>query len=167
MIIRDATLDDANRLAQVRIAAWRQAYRGIMPDAVLDGMDYEKEVHRWHENLTTRRTDYLFVAELDGQAAGFVAGGACRDSDPEYDGELYAIYVLPELQGQGAGKALAQAAMEWLRAQGYHKMLIWVLRDNQPARRFYEALGGAAVHERSIEIRGTQLSEVGYGYSLG
>lgn len=166
MIIRDANIDDAPRLAQIRIAGWEQAYRGIMPDAVLDNMNYERSVQRWHENLTAKRDDYVFVAELDGQAGGFAAGGAGRDSDAEYDGELYAIYVLPELQGQGAGKALAQAAMDWLRAHGYHKMLIWVLRDNQPARRFYEALGGTVVRERMLEIGGASLPEVGYGYSL-
>jgi GNAT superfamily N-acetyltransferase len=104
--------------------------------------------------------------EVAPLVAGFCAAGPDRNADPEYAGELYAIYVLQPFQGQGLGRALVQAAVDWLRQNGYQSMLIWVLRDNHPARRFYAALGGIAVRERSIEIGGARLPEVAYGYDL-
>jgi GNAT superfamily N-acetyltransferase len=167
MMIRDAILDDAPILARLRQDGWKCTYRGIMPDTVLDGMDYDKEVLRWREILTNPDPEkYTFTAEIDGQTAGFGGGGPCRDDDPEYDGELYAIYVEKALQGRGAGQALTRASMAWLRKRGCRKMLIWVLRDNQPARRFYEKLGGAPVRQRFIQIGGVDLPELGYGFEL-
>ena len=43
-------------------------------------------------------------------------------------------------------------------------MLVWVLKDNQPACRFYESLGGEPVGRKAIAIGGTDLVEVSYGW---
>lgn len=44
-------------------------------------------------------------------------------------------------------------------------MLVWVLADNRLGRGFYEALGATLVTERPVEIGGTSLLEVAYGWS--
>ena len=177
-IIRPVGIDDAASLARVRLETWRTSYSGLIPDAAIAAMDMAKETSRWAERLRAPQLNsYLFVAEIkpdmgvDGSeigrvAAGFCGGGPERDDDPDYSGELYAIYVLQVYQGLGMGRALVQRAVDWLRQNGHNSMLIWVLRDNHNARRFYEALGGKAVRERSITIGGAQLPEVGYGYDL-
>jgi hypothetical protein len=43
-------------------------------------------------------------------------------------------------------------------------MIIWVLRDNRPARDFYERLGGAYVRAQPITIGSATLEEVSYGW---
>lgn len=167
MNVRDAHPADAEGITRARQEGWQSAYRGIMPDAVLDGMDPAVEVERWRERLANPSAGRcLLVVEEDGEVFGFCGGGACRDDDPEYDGELYALYIRPAQQRRGAGAALTRQMAAWLRQQGFHHMLIWVLRDNLRARRFYEAMGGAPVREREIEIGGVTLPEVGYGYDL-
>ncbi len=169
MLIRPAVAADAGAIARARVAAWKQAYRGLMPDAVLDGLDAESEAIRLRESLAALPPErYVFVGELEGAGvAGFAAGGPCRDADPEYSGELYALYIHPGFQRAGLGRALVAAAAGWLRQRGHKKMLIWVLRDNHPARRFYEATGGVLAREKEKEIHGVLLDEVGYGYELG
>jgi GNAT superfamily N-acetyltransferase len=169
--IRPAVPADAASLAHVRVAAWQAAYMGLMPEAFLANMVPEKEIPRWQENLASLSGErFIFAAEItlpapaDRQVVGFCGGGADRDQDLEYSGEVYALYVQPEFQGQGIGKQLVRAAAIWLRDHGYARFLIWVLRDNYPACRFYENLGGRAVRERSITIGGQELPEVGYGY---
>ena len=72
----------------------------------------------------------------------------------------------PKFPGKGLGRALVQTAVEWLAQIGHRSMLIWDALDNQPARRFYEALGSEAVRERSIVIGGSPLPEVGYRFDL-
>jgi len=173
ILIRPAVISDAGSLARVRVDTWRTSYRGLIPEAVIAGMDIQKEAARWDERLRAPQPDTcLFAAEVSpetGEAtcvAGFCAAGPDRDGDPEYSGELYAIYVLQAYQGKGVGRALVQAAVDWLSQHSHRSMLIWVLRDNQNARRFYETLGGSAVRQRSIEIGGAPLLEVGYGYDL-
>jgi GNAT superfamily N-acetyltransferase len=176
--IRPARIADAANLAQVRLETWRTAYRGLIPEAVIASMDLKKETARWIERLHAPQADsHLFVAEIQPESGsggpeaapgvvGFCGGGPNRDDDPDYSGELYAIYVLQAYQGLGVGRALLQHAVDWLLQNGHRSMLIWVLRDNTNARRFYEALGGKAVRERSITIGGALLPEVAYGYDL-
>lgn len=169
--IRPAISSDAASLARVRVTAWQAAYRGLMPDAFLASMEPETETPRHQQylvGLTPERSVLVAAATVPGDTAGRVVAycgfGVDRDQDLEYSGEVYALYVQPEFQGQGIGKQLVRAAAGWLREHGYTRFLIWVLRDNHPARRFYEALGGQAVRERIITIAGQELPEVGYGY---
>ena len=164
MKIRPATLDDPDGLARVHIDTWRAAYRGIVPDAVLDGLSYPARAERWREILlrTTGATITL-VAEDAGQVVGFAGAGSMREGPDGYDGELWALYVQPEYQGRGLGRQLTVAAAEWLHAAGYRSMLVLVLADN-PSRHFYERLGGRYVGEASINIGGADLREAAYGW---
>jgi GNAT superfamily N-acetyltransferase len=95
---------------------------------------------------------------------GFVNGGPERDGRDEYDAELYALYVLPDWHGRGIGKQLSETFAQSLIDSGYDSMFAWVLAEN-PARGFYETLGGTLVDERSIEIGGRPLVEVAYGWN--
>lgn len=170
--VRFARQEDADAIAHVRITTWKIAYQGLIPQEILDQLDVSADSLRWHERLANLPVDRrLFVAETDekpgsSKVIGFTACGPNRDADPEYKAELYALYVLPDYQGAGVGKKLVYCAVEWLRAQGYERMLIYVLRDNQPARKFYEALGGVIAREKMGDIRGVLMPELGYGYDL-
>jgi len=59
---------------------------------------------------------------------------------------------------------LAQTVAERLARAGLHSMLVWVLADN-PARHFYEALGGQQVRGQQITIGGVTLDEIAYGWT--
>ncbi len=167
--IRDARVEDAAGLARVRIETWRTAYRELIPAEVLAELDVEKEIQRWQESLAQPALKrHVFVAQgvAGAGVVGFCSVGANREPDDEYSGELYAIYILQAYQRLGIGRRLMQAGAGWLRAQGHARFVLWVLRDNLPARHFYEALGGQAVREHQITIRGVDLPEVGYGYEV-
>jgi GNAT superfamily N-acetyltransferase len=168
MLIRPAVVEDAEAIARARVAAWQTAYRGLVQDEVLDALDAEKEALRWRESIPAVPPERcVFVAEVEGQGVGgFASIGPCRDNDPEYSGELYAIYIHPRFQRRGLGRALLQASAGWLRQHGHTRMLLWVLRDNQPARRFYEAAGGVLARQMEREIYGIKRPEVAYGYEL-
>jgi len=89
MVIRPAVPEDATGLAWVRQLGWKSAYRGIMPDEVLDKMDYVKEKARWVGIIGDNPAERcLFCAEMDGQIVGFCSGGPDRDLNPDYDSEL-------------------------------------------------------------------------------
>jgi ribosomal protein S18 acetylase RimI-like enzyme len=170
--IRPAVYEDAAGLARVRVETWRSAYAGLMPRDVLDALDMDKEMLRWQDQIATLPPERWLFTALAWQAgqppeiAGFSGGGPHRDPSVEYPNELYAIYVLPHWQGAGIGRALVSAGAAWLRQRGQTHMILYVLRDNAPSRRFYERLGGQVVCEKSVAIRGVELPEVGYGYDL-
>ena len=71
------------------------------------------------------------------------AGPPEDDQLPEGTGEVFAVYVLPDWQGRGVGRALLERLTSGLRALGYHTAILWTLRDRRATRRFYEANGWA------------------------
>ena len=166
VLIRHAVIDDAAGIARVRAESWLGAYRGIVPDEFLDAIDVGEWSERQRRNMENVPDDLVsFVAETQGQVVGWAAGGPNREDDPDYSGKLYAIYLLPEHQRRGIGLKLMAATARWLIGEGMDSMIVWVLAENHPARRFYEALGGQYVREHQIEIGGVWLPEVSYGWS--
>ncbi|GMA50003.1 putative N-acetyltransferase YuaI [Alicyclobacillus contaminans] len=140
--IRKVNPTDAGAIAKVHVDSWRTTYRGIVPDDFLDGMSYAVSEARWRRISAQNAPDYaMFVAEdEDGSIIGFANGGRERSGDADYDGELYAIYLLQAHQRRGIGRALFQNIVQHLVVNGFRSMLIWVLEDN-PACRFYESMG--------------------------
>ena len=163
--VREARPEDAEGISRVHVDSWHSTYRGIVPDDYLDGMTYEQRTPRWSARLTAPdRSDFIFLAETaEGEVVGFAAGGPERGSDPDYDGELYAIYIRKEHQWQGIGRRLAEAIRRRLVQAGMQHMLVWVLEAN-PSCHFYEALGGRPVSTKEIEIGGAFLPERSYGW---
>jgi len=164
-IIRQAQITDANGIAHVHIESWRTTYRGIVPDTFLASMSYEARERYWTGVLSQAESqDFVFVAQAEqGDIIGFTSGGPERSGDPVYKGELYAIYLLQEYQGQGIGRRLVASLAERLYQAGMSSMLLWVLAAN-PACRFYEALGGLPLKTHQITIGGAMLDEIAYGW---
>lgn len=170
VIVRPAGVPDAAGLARVRIAAWRAAYRGIVPAAVLDALDPDAETARWRTGMSTPRPAFTRVAFAGSPVGlvGFVVAGPARGDEVAGLGEIYAIYVDPEVQGRGIGRALIEAGVLGLAARGFAEAILWVFEANAPARGFYEQMGWAADGAaKPFEIGGAALLEVRYRRPLG
>jgi GNAT superfamily N-acetyltransferase len=152
VLIRPGTPEDAEATARIHVDSWAAAY-------TLRGPSFDQ---RFDLHL---RFPPSFVAEVDGQVAGFVGVGPSRD--PDADGELYVIYVDPAHWGSGVGRELIRAAEERMRELGHGHVVLWVLDENPRARRFYEAAGWSVDGERRpIEFLGQTVSEVRYSKQL-
>lgn len=167
MEIRPADVEDADRIAEVHVRSWRGAYRGLIPQEYLDGLDTAERAGLW-VRITGRvdrtRSDVL-LAEEDGRLLGFAAFGPTRDEgeDPELTGEVAAIYLDPAAWSTGCGRVLMASALDRLAAAGYEQATLWVLDTNARARRFYEAAGFRADGAEKPDDRGTfTLREVRY-----
>ncbi|OQP07760.1 GNAT family N-acetyltransferase [Geobacillus sp. 46C-IIa] len=164
-MIRKADLTDAPAIAAVHVESWKTTYRGIVPDAYLETLAVEEKQTLWEKGLS--QADHsVFVAEENGRVVGFISGGRNRASGgpaAQYDGELYAVYLLKEAQGKGLGRQLVQASARDLAQNGIHSLVVWVLAAN-PSRGFYERLGGKKLAEERVEIGGKALWEWCYGW---
>lgn len=161
--IRQAVDSDARGIARVHVDSWRSTYAGILPAEHLAALDYDRRAANWQRILADRRQSVFVAADRDGRIVGFSSGGPERSNDPAYPAELYAIYLLKSWQGLGLGRRLAAALADWFISRGWQSMLLWVLEDN-PSRRFYEALGGVQVKQETISIGGAELVEIAYGW---
>ena len=135
----------------------------MLPDDFLDSLSESNYAERW-KRVIADGTSKVFVAEEGADVVGFASGGRERAGEPGYEGELYAIYVLDVAQRRGFGRDLLRATVGGLREMGLADMIIWVLSDNQPARVFYERLGGVYVRSQPITIGAVTLEEVSYGW---
>jgi GNAT superfamily N-acetyltransferase len=159
LMIRPGRPVDSGAIARVYVDSWRETYRGLIPQPYLDAMSYAVHERRWRQTLTG---GWAFVAEVDKRVVGLASGGRCR-SRGSFTGELFVLYVLASHHGLGVGRALFDATQLELARRGHGSMLVRVLATN-PARGFYEHLGGELVGESSCEIAGARLKELAYGW---
>ncbi|MGW7055278.1 N-acetyltransferase family protein [Streptomyces sp. NPDC054887] len=168
--IRDMVLDDCEAVARVRVRGWRTAYAGMVPRAYLDAMSVPQDAARHRARLRAHDGGARdLVAERDGQVVGWGCCGPYRDEEngPTGDAELYALYVLPEHQGCGAGRALTAELLARAAAAGHPRMLLWVLTANARARRFYEQAGFAPDGaEAPFDVLGVPVPETRYARRL-
>jgi len=164
--IRKAGTQDVPAIAKVHVDSWRTSYVGIVATEFLVSLSYKESERMWRNGLASATNPVsLFVVERPvGSVVGFAAAGPEREHDAIYKGEIYALYLLQNCQRQGIGSALFRACVRELAYSGFSSLLVWVLKTN-PARRFYEAMGGKVLREREIPIGNERLMEVAYGWA--
>jgi ribosomal protein S18 acetylase RimI-like enzyme len=162
--IRAAELRDAAAIAEVRVESWRATYRGVIPDAYLDGMRVEDSKSLWLRILgsPTGEKRLVFVAEDASGVLGFSA--AMKLSEPKFNvlAELTGIYLKPQAQRLGIGRKLLAAAARACIAENAPDMLVWVITQNEAARKFYENLGAQLMAGQPFIWDGLELHETGY-----
>lgn len=158
--VRLAAAEDARRIAEIHVGSWQVAYRGVLPSEFLEGLSIPSREEWWRRRLARpiNRAEVL-VVERSGAVVGFASVGPSG----AMEGEVYAIYLAPEMFRLGLGRRLMEAGERNLGRAGFEEAILWVLDANQRARSFYEAVGwrldGAIKLE---EIGGVGVTEVRY-----
>ncbi|MFJ3336993.1 GNAT family N-acetyltransferase [Streptomyces sp. NPDC086766] len=174
------TLADCGPVAEIRVRGWQTAYRGLVPQSHLDALSVERDAEVRRTLLTRdagRAVNLVAVGApprpsrhwgKHGEIVGWACHGPYREGEVHTeDAELYAVYVAPGHWSAGVGRALLRESTRRCAAAGHPRMLLWVLKDNARARRFYERAGfrpdGA---EEPFEVDGVAVPEVRYARSL-
>jgi GNAT superfamily N-acetyltransferase len=141
--IRHADASDAMAIGLVHVRSWQATYRGRFPQEYLDGLDPAHRGKGWRRYLEGGPGDReaQLIASIDEHIVGFANLGPSRDEDANGDGEVRAIYLLPERWAQGVGRDLMAVGLETLAGFGFERAALWVLDTNERARRFYDAGG--------------------------
>lgn len=148
--------DDPMAVSRVYEESWKTAYRGILPDAYLDGIPSGQ----WAND----RPSFCTLLLLDGSDVVGVST-VCPSRFPDWPdwGEVVSLYLRPAYMDKGHGGPLLEAAVDTLRQQGFDRVFLWVLEENARARHFYEKHGftcsGSA---REDEIGGKPVREMQY-----
>jgi GNAT superfamily N-acetyltransferase len=173
-VIRSGTVDDGPAIASIHVRAWLHAYRGLMPDELLDGLSIERRQAMWTRALSGSAPPEarIFVAEREGRVIGFVNTGPPQNRHDEEAGRpgtaaVFAVYREPDVMGTGVGRALFATAVEDLRTRGHREAFLWVLESNAPTRRFYERAGWRAAGEpKVVDWYGHGIPEIRYRIEL-
>lgn len=164
MDIRKGTLDDVKDISRIHALSWKSAYEGIVPEAYLN----ELKEDFWVSAFTSWIKDHVLRVQIimdNGSSVGCVAYGRSRDKSLPNWGEIVSIYLLPDYFGKGYGNKLLESALLDLKNLGYQNIFLWVLKDNQRARRFYENNGFHCNKDECVcEIMEKKLTDIRYVY---
>ena len=167
VVIRAATLDDAGDLERIRVAGWRTAYAGVVPQSYLDSLRLDADAIAARRLRMAQNPPEVRSLISDGGAgpAGFVVYGPDRDVPAV--GEVYALYVDPGAWSRGHGRALLGRAVRALAADGYAEAGLWVLAGNAHARAFYERFGLSPTGQsQEFEVGEVAVPELRYAMRL-
>jgi len=142
--IRPVEPADLPRVAAIHVDSWRAAYRGLIPDEILDSLSVESRVAAW-EKWLANPDSRIWVAVRGDRTVGFSRLRPATESDGPADfAEVSHLYLDPSDYASGVGAPLFERALEFARAHPHQGVVLWVLERNTRARRFYERRGFAA-----------------------
>lgn len=160
--IRSARPADARGIARLDVETWRSTYPGVLATSYLVGLSERRREAGWRGVILHEPRDVRIAVNGRGDIVGFGSCGPNR-SDRFFVGEVFTLYVAPDWQNHGIGRRLLIALFRRLVAAGRHSAIIWVLRDN-PARFFYERLGGRPASRKSLAVGGVAVEAIAYGW---
>jgi len=155
-------LDDATSASRIYATSWKNAYKDIFSDKLLEEITLDFWVEAFVSNYETHRYK-VAILSFNGKDVGAGGYGFSRDYQDDEWGEITSIYFLPEVWGEGLSGQLLDFMINDLRELGYLKIHLWVLSDNLRAQRFYEKYGFCRTeNERSISFKGVEKNEMEY-----
>lgn len=164
--IRKAMRADSAAIAKVHVESWRSTYAGLVPDRYLLDLSTDIQTARWQTIIAQARSgECTLVAEsptANGfEVVGFASGGPSRKRGSPARAEVYTLYVLDDFHNLGIGRALLTGLMRDLLARGHRDAFLWVVSEN-PARFFYQAMGGQLTSRQQEPFAGVTLDEEAY-----
>lgn len=147
--VRRAKPEDADAIAAVARAAWRDTYHGLLREETIEA--FVAAAYSADRLRARIASDHFYVAEGEPGIVAFADAIALPDRI-----ELAAIYTLPELRGRGAGSALLQTL---LRVQPDLPMTADVLSGNRKGEIFYERRGFVPREELRADLFGEAVVE--------
>jgi ribosomal protein S18 acetylase RimI-like enzyme len=156
-----ATSEDWERVRDVRVRALADA-----PFAYGSRLNEEQDQPEsfWRERLE-RQAAATFLAidgdETVGLVRTFVAPGDVTSA------ELVSMWVAPHARGQGVGRQLVAAVVQWAQHHDATSVQLWVTETNDAARRLYESCGFVPSGRRQTLPSDPLLSEIAMRLVLG
>jgi GNAT superfamily N-acetyltransferase len=161
--IRNAREEDAIILGSIYSQSYRAAFKGIIPDNILEGVfSPEKRAEGLHKEILEGAPTNAVLFDED-KPVGLLTYGKPKDEEAEDDAvEIWRIYLLPSYWGQNLGAPLMNWGIDEIKGKGYKKITLWVLEENSRARRFYEKLGFVFSGTTRIINPGKELVDLKY-----
>lgn len=166
--IRYNRLEDQEQMAHIKVDSWNATYKGIIDDDYLASLDYQIQTDRYIESFDEYKYTVLVAAE---KGTNKILGYSCfSTSQNEFvetsDCELVSLYLHPDYTGKGIGKSLFRETVKILKGYNKRNMLVWCIKDNVNATKFYKKLGGIKQTEKFAKIGSRVYPEYGYLFDI-
>jgi ribosomal protein S18 acetylase RimI-like enzyme len=165
---RRATPRDAEVLAAIKIACWREAYAGHLPDDLLAGLEGGPwhSIAAWRTSLASDHPMTVTeIVEVRGEPIGFVRSGPVDAPRGACRGIIQSLYLLCDHRGKGLGSALIDRARAGLREAGLVPVAIEAFAFNTRALALYRRLGARDMDRRvAFEHGERRVEEIVLGW---
>jgi L-amino acid N-acyltransferase YncA len=145
VMVRRAGLDDIDALAEIHVAGYELAHRGLVPDEMIEVRTPELRRRVWRERLSApQEGDVVLVAEVDGKVLGFASFHPATPSEAggsEATALWENLYLDPSYVGSSVAPSFYDAMVPVLREQGFAEVVAFVADGNQRIARFFKRRG--------------------------
>jgi ribosomal protein S18 acetylase RimI-like enzyme len=164
--VRPARPQDVGALAHIHVTSWHHAYGSILAPHNLALTNFRRSVSRFRGYFWQggQNVSLLHVVEGVEGVVGYVNSGLSNSRELGARGEVFELYLHPDAHGRGAGRKLLSAGLWALSGRRLLPAIVWVLAENQHARRFYEGMRGREVAHDSVMVGDQELGKVAYAW---
>ncbi len=179
-IIRPATIEDVAAMSYIHSRTWKIAYKDFITKQYLDNITDDGWIPIFKRELLENIHEAA-VFELDNKITGCITFGKGRNDQtctmPNSvtseisscsgcnSGEIISLYVLPEYWHSKQGYELTKFAVERLKQLGFRDCYLWVIKDNEHAKRFYKKYGFNSTNTyATVNLGGSDITEEKYNY---
>jgi ribosomal protein S18 acetylase RimI-like enzyme len=149
MKIRPLAKEYLSKVQSIAHRTWPTTFANILSAEQIDYMlNWMYSLEMLESQLEKGHT--FLLAEEEGKELGFAGLELNYSEGPK--AKLHKIYLLPEAQGKGAGKALILEVAERARKSGQKSLLLNVNKYNQKAIEFYNRIGFQEIYKEVIDI---------------
>ena len=149
---------EAEIITRLRKTMWEHTYRGIYPDAAID--QYDSAFHLERDLGRARDPSYRIFLVRDGEEpVGYFS------LQHKVRVHLQSLYLLPDYQRLGIGKAAMELVRDYCREQKLSSFTCNCNAHNQNARAFYAHLGGLVIRE-DLGHSNLQEDQITYQFSV-
>lgn len=140
--VRPLGEDEWQDYRAVRLEALRES-----PEAFVATAEEEEAFDEAYWRTRMRRSARL-IAERDGIAVGVVSVGTAASDEDGAAGELFGLWVKPELRGTGVATRLVKSGAAVAKQRGQSQLYYWVGTENGRAVAFASGMGFRPTDER-------------------
>jgi GNAT superfamily N-acetyltransferase len=167
--IREGTAADADAVARLHWRGWETTYRGLVPERLLAARPLARRQAEWRERLGADPRILRLAEDESGLPLGFIRAEPQRTDplrlppDGGFDLEISYLYVAPEAQGRGVGRALLADVGRVALAAGQRRILVVAFKGN-PFARFYPRMGARLIREEPFILDGWAGFDLYFGW---
>ena len=159
--IRLNRIEDQEGMARIKVDCWQDTYKNIIDQSYLDSLNYEIQTNKYIDSFDEYKNMVLVAEDVNNHK---IIGYACFSTDAnEYaDAELISLYIDKNYSRRGVGTSLLRETIKELKKYNKKTMMLWCIKENKNAIKFYEKMGGIKAFDKMAKIGNKVYQEYGY-----
>ena len=159
--IRLNRIEDQEGMARIKVDCWQDTYKNIIEQSYLDSLNYEIQTNKYIDSFDEYKNMVLVAEDVNNHK---IIGYACFSTDAnEYaDAELISLYIDKNYSRRGVGTSLLRETIKELKKYNKRTMMLWCIKENKNAIKFYEKMGGIKAFDKMAKIGNKVYQEYGY-----